>query len=175
VFDMPPRRRGQPDAVLQRAGRLPHDAHRRDGPPARAAFMKEYIGDPKEKLINLMDTANPMMSGVVQNQDSYMKGKIAQRCTTIASTAILEECFDVFIKRPAGATASSKRISVTMPSSSSSAWAATWRRARSRSITFARKAFRPAVSRLRVPAVPRQGDRQRLEELHRVHGVRTHG
>ncbi len=42
-------------------------------------FMKEYIGDPKEKLINLMDTANPMMSGVVQNQDSYMKGKIAQR------------------------------------------------------------------------------------------------
>src|SRR5207244_9082185 len=43
------------------------------------AFMKEYIGDPKEKLINLMDTANPVMSGVVQNQDSYMKGKIAQR------------------------------------------------------------------------------------------------
>src|SRR4051812_18023345 len=42
-------------------------------------FMKEYIGDPKEKLINLMDPANPMMSGVVQNQDSYMKGKIAQR------------------------------------------------------------------------------------------------
>jgi len=42
-------------------------------------FMKEYIGDPKEKLTNLMDPANPMMSGVVQNQDSYMKGKIAQR------------------------------------------------------------------------------------------------
>src|SRR5579862_843789 len=44
-----------------------------------SAFMKEYIGDPKDKLINLMDPANPMMSGVVQNQDSYMKGKIAQR------------------------------------------------------------------------------------------------
>ena len=29
--------------------------------------------------MNLMDPANPMMSGVVQNQDSYMKGKIAQR------------------------------------------------------------------------------------------------
>ncbi len=42
-------------------------------------FMKEYIGNPREKLINLMDTANPLMSGVVQNQDSYMKGKIAQR------------------------------------------------------------------------------------------------
>jgi pyruvate-ferredoxin/flavodoxin oxidoreductase len=42
-------------------------------------FMKEFVGNPKEKLLNLMDTANPVMSGVVQNQDSYMKGKIAQR------------------------------------------------------------------------------------------------
>jgi pyruvate-ferredoxin/flavodoxin oxidoreductase len=42
-------------------------------------FMKEFIGDPREKLINLMDPANPVMSGVVQNQDSYMKGKLAQR------------------------------------------------------------------------------------------------
>ena len=42
-------------------------------------FMKEFIGNPKDKLMNLMDPANPMMSGVVQNQDSYMKGKIAQR------------------------------------------------------------------------------------------------
>jgi len=42
-------------------------------------LMKEYIGPPNERLVNLMDPANPMMSGVVQNQDSYMKGKIAQR------------------------------------------------------------------------------------------------
>src|SRR6186997_3521731 len=28
------------------------------------AFMKEFVGDPKEKLINLMDPANPVMSGV---------------------------------------------------------------------------------------------------------------
>ncbi len=34
----PPRRRGRADAVLQRAGRLPHHAHRRDGPPARAGL-----------------------------------------------------------------------------------------------------------------------------------------
>src|SRR5713101_1630383 len=27
-------------------------------------FMKEYIGDPKGKLMNLMDPANPLMSGV---------------------------------------------------------------------------------------------------------------
>jgi pyruvate-ferredoxin/flavodoxin oxidoreductase len=58
-------------------------------------FMKEYIGDPK-KLINLMDPANPVMSGVVQNQDSYMKGKIAQRWYYDRIEPILEECFELF-------------------------------------------------------------------------------
>lgn len=42
-------------------------------------MMKEYIGDPRVKLRNLMNPDRPIMSGVVQNQDSYMKGKIAQR------------------------------------------------------------------------------------------------
>jgi pyruvate-ferredoxin/flavodoxin oxidoreductase len=60
------------------------------------AFMEEYVGNPKEKLINLMDPANPMMSGVVQNQDSYMKGKIAQRWYYDRIEGILEECFDLF-------------------------------------------------------------------------------
>src|SRR3954465_3133619 len=60
------------------------------------AFMKEYIGDPKEKLINLMDPANPVMSGVVQNQDSYMKGKIAQRWYYDRVEGILTECFKLF-------------------------------------------------------------------------------
>jgi len=45
-------------------------------------FMKEFIGKPEDKLINLMDPANPVMSGSVQNQDSYMKGK-----TTSASAS----------------------------------------------------------------------------------------
>jgi pyruvate-ferredoxin/flavodoxin oxidoreductase len=59
-------------------------------------FMKEYIGNPKEKLINLMDTANPVMSGVVQNQDSYMKGKIAQRWYYDRIEPALEESFELF-------------------------------------------------------------------------------
>ena len=44
-------------------------------------LMKEFIGDPsgEHRLRNLMDPVHPIMSGVVQNQDSYMKGKIAQR------------------------------------------------------------------------------------------------
>src|SRR6266576_2873602 len=60
------------------------------------AFMKEYIGDPKEKLINLMDTANPVMSGVVQNQDSYVKGKIAQRWYYDRVVPAIEEAFEEF-------------------------------------------------------------------------------
>jgi pyruvate-ferredoxin/flavodoxin oxidoreductase len=62
-------------------------------------FMKEYVGDPKEKLVNLMDPANPMMSGVVQNQDSYMKGKIAQRWYYDRVEGILEECFELFAQK----------------------------------------------------------------------------
>jgi pyruvate-ferredoxin/flavodoxin oxidoreductase len=62
-------------------------------------FMKEYIGDPKEKLINLMGTANPVMSGVVQNQDSYMKGKIAQRWYYDRVEPALEESFEEFYRK----------------------------------------------------------------------------
>src|SRR5437868_5764276 len=42
-------------------------------------FMKMFVGHPSTKVRNLMDPRVPLMSGVVQNQDSYMKGKIAQR------------------------------------------------------------------------------------------------
>jgi pyruvate-ferredoxin/flavodoxin oxidoreductase len=62
-------------------------------------FMKEYIGDPKQKLVNLMDPANPIMSGVVQNQDSYMKGKLAQRWYYDRVEGILEECFELFSQK----------------------------------------------------------------------------
>jgi pyruvate-ferredoxin/flavodoxin oxidoreductase len=44
-------------------------------------LMKQFVGAPsgEHRLRNLMDPTHPIMSGVVQNQDSYMKGKIAQR------------------------------------------------------------------------------------------------
>src|SRR5258708_4305334 len=42
-------------------------------------MMKQYARHPSAKLRNLMDPEMPVMSGGVQNQDSYMKGKIAQR------------------------------------------------------------------------------------------------
>ena len=59
-------------------------------------FMKEYVGNPNEKLTNLMDTANPVMTGVVQNQDSYMKGKIAQRWYYDRVGPALEDAFEEF-------------------------------------------------------------------------------
>ncbi|MBL6765496.1 MAG: pyruvate ferredoxin oxidoreductase, partial [Verrucomicrobiae bacterium] len=59
-------------------------------------FMKEFIGDPCEKLRNMMDPSFPIMSGVVQNQDSYMKGKIAQRNVTDNIPAALQKAFDEY-------------------------------------------------------------------------------
>jgi pyruvate-ferredoxin/flavodoxin oxidoreductase len=43
-------------------------------------LMKEFVGAPAEKLRSMFDPAKPILSGCVQNQDSYMKGKVAQRC-----------------------------------------------------------------------------------------------
>lgn len=42
-------------------------------------LMRMFVGDPRDTLTNFFDPYNPLMTGVVQNQDSYMKGKIAQR------------------------------------------------------------------------------------------------
>jgi pyruvate-ferredoxin/flavodoxin oxidoreductase len=60
------------------------------------AFMGEFVGNPNTKLLNLMDPANPVMSGVVQNQDSYMKGKIAQREYYDKVEPVLEAAFELF-------------------------------------------------------------------------------
>ena len=63
---------------------------------AEPEFMKEYIGSASAKLINLMDPDRPVMSGVVQNQDSYMKGKIAQRAYYDRVPAALERAMQEF-------------------------------------------------------------------------------
>src|SRR5262249_38204339 len=59
-------------------------------------FMREFIGKPEDKLVNLMDTDNPVMTGVVQNQDSYMKGKIAQRTYYEQVEPALADAFEEF-------------------------------------------------------------------------------
>ncbi|HID22273.1 MAG TPA: pyruvate ferredoxin oxidoreductase, partial [Planctomycetaceae bacterium] len=62
-------------------------------------FMKDFIGRPEDKLLCLMDPHNPVMSGVVQNQDSYMKGKIAQRWYYEQVAPALREAFDEFYRQ----------------------------------------------------------------------------
>ncbi|MFP6648075.1 MAG: hypothetical protein VB817_01360, partial [Pirellulaceae bacterium] len=62
-------------------------------------FMKDYVGKPEDKLTNLMDTENPIMSGVVQNQDSYMKGKISQRWYYDQVEDHLQEAFEEFYRK----------------------------------------------------------------------------
>jgi len=42
-------------------------------------LLRDYVGDPRSTLRSLFEPEQPLMSGVVQNQDSYMKGRIAQR------------------------------------------------------------------------------------------------
>ncbi|MBW2578297.1 MAG: 2-oxoacid:acceptor oxidoreductase family protein [Deltaproteobacteria bacterium] len=42
-------------------------------------LMKQYIGPPGARVQTVFDPARGIMSGVVQNQDAYMRGKIAQR------------------------------------------------------------------------------------------------
>jgi pyruvate-ferredoxin/flavodoxin oxidoreductase len=63
------------------------------------ALMKAFVGRPEDKLVNLMDPAHPVMSGSVQNQDSYMKGKIAQRWYTDRVGPALEEAFEEFYRQ----------------------------------------------------------------------------
>jgi len=61
-------------------------------------LMEQFIGNPYAvtRLRNLMNPSKPIMSGVVQNQDSYMKGKIAQRFFYDRLPAILERVMDRF-------------------------------------------------------------------------------
>lgn len=61
-------------------------------------LMKQFIGDPyaSTRLRNLMNPSKPIMSGVVQNQDSYMKGKIAQRFFYDRLPAIVERAMEQF-------------------------------------------------------------------------------
>ncbi len=42
-------------------------------------LMREFVGAPETRVRNLFDPQHPLLSGPVQNQDSYMKGKVAQR------------------------------------------------------------------------------------------------
>jgi len=56
-------------------------------------LLREFVGDPRAKLTSLFDPTRPIMSGVVENQDAYMKGRIGQRAYTDRLPALLEQAF----------------------------------------------------------------------------------
>ena len=42
-------------------------------------LLRRFVGDPRERIRSWFDPTAPLMTGVVQNQDSYMKGRLGQR------------------------------------------------------------------------------------------------
>jgi len=61
-------------------------------------LIKTYLGDPREKIRKIFDPDFPLQIGVVQNQDSYMSGRIAQRFFYDKVPAALQNAMDEFYK-----------------------------------------------------------------------------
>lgn len=59
-------------------------------------LLREFVGNPRDHIRDLFDPAEALMTGVVQNQDSYMKGRIGQRAYTDRVPAILAEAYEEF-------------------------------------------------------------------------------
>ena len=57
-------------------------------------LLREFVGDPRTTIRTSFDPALPQMTGVVQNQDSYMKGRIGQRAFYDRLPAALDEAFE---------------------------------------------------------------------------------
>lgn len=59
-------------------------------------LLRDFVGDPRLHIRDLFDPAEALMTGVVQNQDSYMKGRIAQRGFTDLIPAAFAEATDAW-------------------------------------------------------------------------------
>ncbi|MDH4229472.1 MAG: 2-oxoacid:acceptor oxidoreductase family protein [Nitrospirota bacterium] len=61
-------------------------------------LVREYLGPREQNVRKLFDPEFPLMTGVVQNQDAYMQGKIAQRVYYDALPQILNDSYDEFYR-----------------------------------------------------------------------------
>lgn len=59
-------------------------------------LIREFLGPAEENIAALFDSEHPLMIGVVQNQDAYMKGKIAQRAFYVQLAPALEKAFSEY-------------------------------------------------------------------------------
>lgn len=55
------------------------------------ALLREFLGEPRLHVRDMFDPAEALMTGVVENQDAYMKGKIGQRAYTDRIPAVMAE------------------------------------------------------------------------------------
>jgi pyruvate-ferredoxin/flavodoxin oxidoreductase len=62
------------------------------------ALLRDFVGDPRAHLRRWFDPTEPLMTGVVQNQDSYMKDRIGQRRFYDALPAVLDDAFDTWAR-----------------------------------------------------------------------------
>ena len=58
--------------------------------------QKIIYGETRRRIPELWDVDNPLMAGIVQNQDSYMNGKIAQRAYNDKTPGAFQEAMDEF-------------------------------------------------------------------------------
>ncbi|MFL5644183.1 MAG: 2-oxoacid:acceptor oxidoreductase family protein [Chloroflexota bacterium] len=56
-------------------------------------LLRGFVGDPRQRIRSMFEPAEGLMTGVVQNQDSYMKGRIGQRAYYERLRPALDEAF----------------------------------------------------------------------------------
>jgi pyruvate-ferredoxin/flavodoxin oxidoreductase len=56
-------------------------------------LLRDFVGDPRRHIRSWFEPAEALMTGVVQNQDSYMKGRIGQRAFYDRLPAALDDAF----------------------------------------------------------------------------------
>ncbi len=59
-------------------------------------LIRQFLGDPAQKMRPIFDPAFPLQIGVVQNQEAYMLGKIAQRFFYDKLPKIIQDTMDEF-------------------------------------------------------------------------------
>ncbi|HET6746262.1 MAG TPA: 2-oxoacid:acceptor oxidoreductase family protein, partial [Candidatus Limnocylindria bacterium] len=60
------------------------------------ALLTAYVGDPRQRLRSYFEPDEALMTGVVQNQDSYMKGRIGQRAFYEKLGSAVQEAMDAW-------------------------------------------------------------------------------
>jgi pyruvate-ferredoxin/flavodoxin oxidoreductase len=62
------------------------------------ALLREFVGDPRARVRSYFDPDEALMTGVVQNQDSYMKGRVGQRAFYDRLPGALVEAMDAWTR-----------------------------------------------------------------------------